>query len=285
MSLCVLSHSVLSNSAAPWTVTCQASLSIEFHWSRLPFPTPRCHPDPRIEPMSLASPALAGRFFTTSTTWEAEWVCVCVRCSVVSNSLQAHGLQPSRLLWPWNSPGNNTGVGHHTLLRGNGLRICFKSRANWEFSGTKWLGFWAFTAIAWFSPWSEILRSYQLYGGARIRRKKYIEQIEFDDCIDQGLARNRTSLVARLVKNLPALQETQFNSWVGKIHWRKDRIPSPVFLDYPSGSAGKESACNVGDLGSIPRLGRSPGEGKGYQLQYSGLKNSMDCIVHGVAHD
>ena len=50
----------------------------------------------------------------------------------------------------------------------------------------------------------------------------------------------------------------------------------------PSSSAGKESACNAGDLGSIPRLGRSPGEGKGYLLQYSGLENSKDCIVHGV---
>ena len=48
------------------------------------------------------------------------------------------------------------------------------------------------------------------------------------------------------------------------------------------GSADKESACNVGDLGSIPRLGRSPGEGNGYPLQYSGLENSMDCIVHRV---
>ena len=46
--------------------------------------------------------------------------------------------------------------------------------------------------------------------------------------------------------------------------------------------AGKESACNAGDMGSIPGLGRSPGEGKGYPLQYSGLENSMDCIVHGV---
>jgi len=45
----------------------------------------------------------------------------------------------------------------------------------------------------------------------------------------------------------------------------------------------KESACNVRDLGLIPGLGRSPGEGKGYPLQYSGLENSMDCIVHGVA--
>ena len=52
---------------------------------------------------------------------------------------------------------------------------------------------------------------------------------------------------------------------------------------FPCGSAGKESACNVGDLGLIPRLGRSSGEGKGYPLQYSGLENSMDCIAHGVS--
>ena len=52
---------------------------------------------------------------------------------------------------------------------------------------------------------------------------------------------------------------------------------------FPGGSAGKESACNVGDLGSVPGLGRSPAEGKGYPLQYSGLENSMDCIVHAVA--
>ena len=51
----------------------------------------------------------------------------------------------------------------------------------------------------------------------------------------------------------------------------------------PFGSAGKESACSVGDLGSVPGLGRSPGEGKGYPLLYSGLENSMDCRVHGVA--
>ena len=52
---------------------------------------------------------------------------------------------------------------------------------------------------------------------------------------------------------------------------------------FPWSSAGKESTCNVGDLGLIPGLGRSPGEGKGYPLQYSGLENSMDCIVPGVA--
>ena len=53
-------------------------------------------------------------------------------------------------------------------------------------------------------------------------------------------------------------------------------------LGFPGGSDGRESACNVGDLDSIPGLGRSPGEGKGYPLQYSGVENSMDYIIHGV---
>ena len=51
-------------------------------------------------------------------------------------------------------------------------------------------------------------------------------------------------------------------------------------MDFPGDSAGKESACNVGDLGLIPGLRRTSGEG---DLQYSGLENSMDCIVHGIA--
>ena len=51
----------------------------------------------------------------------------------------------------------------------------------------------------------------------------------------------------------------------------------------PCGSAGKEFAHNAEDLGLTPELGRSPGEENGYPLQYSDLKNSMDCIVHGVA--
>ena len=74
-----------------------------------------------------------------------------------------------------------------------------------------------------------------------------------------------------------------FNPWVGKIRWRRDRLPTPVLLGVPGGSAGEESTCNAGELGSIPALGRAPGEGNGYPLQYSGLENSMDCIVHGVA--
>ena len=54
-------------------------------------------------------------------------------------------------------------------------------------------------------------------------------------------------------------------------------------LNIPGGSAGQDSACNVGDLGSIFELGRYPGEGNGYPLQYSGLENAMDCTVQGVA--
>ena len=57
-----------------------------------------------------------------------------------------------------------------------------------------------------------------------------------------------------------------------------DRLPTPVFLSFPCGSAGKESACNEGDLGSIPGLGRSPVEEKGYPLQYSVLENSTGIV-------
>ena len=64
--------------------------------------------------------------------------------------------------------------------------------------------------------------------------------------------------------------------------------PSSVLLGFPGGSDGKESACNAGDLGLIPGLGRSPGEGNGYPFQYSCLGNPMDreawqATVHGVA--
>ena len=80
------------------------------------------------------------------------------------------------------------------------------------------------------------------------------------------------------------MQETPVDSWVTKICWKRDRLPTPVFLGSPCGSASKWSICNVGDLGSIPRLGKSPGDEKGYGLQYSGLENSMDYIVPGVTN-
>ena len=87
--------------------------------------------------------------------------------------------------------------------------------------------------------------------------------------------------IAQLVKNLPAKPETSVWFLGREDLWRRDRLPTPASLGFPCGSAGKESACNAGDLGSIPRLERSPGKVKGYPLQYSGLENYMDCIVHG----
>ena len=70
----------------------------------------------------------------------------------------------------------------------------------------------------------------------------------------------------------------QFDSWVRKICWRRDRLPAPVFLGFPGGSAGKESICNAEDLGLIPGLGRSPGGGHGNPLQ----TEAWPATVHGV---
>ena len=84
------------------------------------------------------------------------------------------------------------------------------------------------------------------------------------------------------------MQETRFYSWVGKIRWRRDRLPTPVFSGFPVGSADEESDCNVGDLGSIHGLERHLGEGNDHPLQCSCLENSMDCISMAsqrAAHD
>ena len=69
--------------------------------------------------------------------------------------------------------------------------------------------------------------------------------------------------------------------------WRRDRLPTPVFLGFPGDSDDKESSCNAGDLGSIPGLGRSPRAGNGNPLQYSCLENEIDrgawqATAHGV---
>ena len=76
-----------------------------------------------------------------------------------------------------------------------------------------------------------------------------------------------------------------WETWVQCLGWEdaleKRKATHSSILRLPCGSAGKESVYNEGDLGLILGLGRSPGEGKGYPLQYSDLANSMDCIVHG----
>ena len=97
----------------------------------------------------------------------------------------------------------------------------------------------------------------------------------------RGSFQPRDQIQVSHIIHLPC-RRPQFGSWVRKVLWRRDRLTTPIFLGFPCSSTGKESTCNMGDLGLIPGLGRSPGEGKGYPLQYSGLENSMYCIVHGV---
>ena len=88
------------------------------------------------------------------------------------------------------------------------------------------------------------------------------------------------SLIAQLVKNPPAMQETLVWFLGCEDPLRRDRLCTPVFLGFPGSSAGKETTCSAGDLGLISGLVSSPGEGRGYPLQYSGLENAMDFIVH-----
>ena len=84
----------------------------------------------------------------------------------------------------------------------------------------------------------------------------------------------------QLVKNLPAVRETWVQSWVEKIPWRRERLPTPVF---PDNSVGKESACNVGDSGLIPGLGRSNRNGKAIHSSILAWRFPWTCILHGVA--
>ena len=90
---------------------------------------------------------------------------------------------------------------------------------------------------------------------------------------------------------MPRIQKTKlmrmwsngnFHSLFNVLGTQNDTALPSQNQGFPCGSAGKESACNAGDLGLIPGLGRSPRGGKGYPLQYSGLENSMDSVVHGV---
>ena len=83
----------------------------------------------------------------------------------------------------------------------------------------------------------------------------------------------RASLVTQLGRIHLQCRRPWFNFWVRKNHWRRDRLPTPVFLGFPSGSDGKESTWNAGDLGLIPGFGRCPGGGHGNPLQDSCLEN------------
>ena len=93
--------------------------------------------------------------------------------------------------------------------------------------------------------------------------------------------------VGNLISGSSAFSKSSLYIWKFSVHV----LLKPSFndferdlanIDFPGGSAGKESSCHVGDLGSIPGLGRSPGEGNVYPLQYSSLENFVDYMVHGL---
>ena len=83
-------------------------------------------------------------------------------------------------------------------------------------------------------------------------------------------------LIAQLVKNLPAMQETPIRFLGQEDLLERDKLPTPVFLGFPCGSAGKESTCNVGDLGLITGLGRSHESSAGYKLSLSHCSQPME---------
>ena len=88
---------------------------------------------------------------------------------------------------------------------------------------------------------------------------------------DQGFTHSKSSLSCHDAFLAPSCRQQKFCELLS------------FSRGFPGGSAGKKSNCDAGDLGSIPGLGRHPGEGNGYPLQYSALENPTDCIVHGVA--
>ena len=164
--------------------------------------------------------------------------------------MRPHRRQPTRLPSPWDSPGKNTGVGCHFLLQ------CMKVKSESKV---------AQSCLTLRDPMDCSPPGSSVHGIFQARVLEW-GAIAFSDLLFLG-ERKKNCLIILLSQHC----------------WRRDRLPTPVFLGFPGGSAVKESVCNVGDLGSIPGLGRSPGEGNSYQLQYSGLENSMDCIVHGMA--
>ena len=84
---------------------------------------------------------------------------------------------------------------------------------------------------------------------------------------------------AQLVKNLPVIRETPVQFLGQEVPWRRDRLPTPLFLGFPGGSNSKESSYNVGDLGLIPGLGRSHGREHGNPLLYSFQERLKDRVA------
>ena len=111
----------------------------------------------------------------------------------------------------------------------------------------------------------------------------WVQSLGWEDPLEKGVATHSSIFAWRI----PCTEESVgYSPWN---HKESDMTEIQIALfDFPGGSVGKESACNVGDLGSIPGSGRSPGEGNGNPLQYSYLENFMDrgawmATIHGVS--
>ena len=149
--------------------------------------------------------------------------------------------------------------------------------------------------LAWRIPWTKCLSGYNLQG---------LKKKDMTEWLTHTHTHTHTHTQETTTKN-PKGEDWRacglVNMWrFGRVVCSEQVLPYLalctssiwLFLNYiilqssakgfPGGSAGKESACDAGDPCSIPRLGRSLGEGKGYLLQYSGLENSISYIVHGV---
>ena len=207
---------------------------------------------------------------------------MCQASSVVSDSLRAHGLWPARLLCPWDSPGKSTGVGRHCLLQGTfptqGLNPCLLHVS------PAWAGGCSTTNATWEAP----TKSRQLASNTG----HLISQFWRLEVLHQGVTGAMLPLGPR-VGSLVTLPSVQW--WLQFLGSPTRALDFPPVCrnklkttqGFPGGSDGKGSACHVGDPGSIPGLGRSPGEGNGYPFQYSCLETSTDrgawqATAHGV---
>ena len=109
---------------------------------------------------------------------------------------------------------------------------------------------------------------------------KKVKELKLDEDEETEVEDSQERRLEQMVRGQPTIpvHKNEVRSYLTS----GTKINSKCIKGFPGGSAGKESTCNTGDLGSVPGLGRSPGEGKGYPLQYSGLENSTDYMVHGV---
>ena len=139
--------------------------------------------------------------------------------------------------------------------------------------------------LAWKIPWTEEpCRLISMGLQSQTGLSDFLFTFYFH-ALEKGMVTHSSVLVWRIPVmrepgGLPFCEVAQNRT---QLKWLSNRSSICEKLGFPCGSAGKECTCNAGDLVSIPEWGGSSGEGKSYSLQYSGLKNSMGCIIYGVA--